>query len=190
MGVVILAGGASSRMGRDKARLSLDGRSLLAHVRAAARSLDYPVRIIRRDRIGRCGPLGGIYTALRSSRSGAELFLACDMPFISPGLLRRIARSLRVRDQASFAVVGRRTGFPFVIRSEAAPIVKRQILRGQLSVHALARVLKARRIMARPAEKQSLFNINTPEEFAAATQRSSAQRRSRSNRKDVPTGPR
>lgn len=56
--VFILAGGLSARMGRDKARLRLRGRTLLAWVRAAARATGWPVRVIRRDLVPRCGPLG------------------------------------------------------------------------------------------------------------------------------------
>ena len=86
--VCILAGGLSSRMGRDKARLRLNGRTLLAQVRDAAQTLGCPVRVIRRDLVTRCGPLGGVFTALKTSRAEAVLFLACDMPFVSPELLR------------------------------------------------------------------------------------------------------
>ena len=84
--VSILAGGLSSRLGRDKARVRLGRRTLLAHVRRAAKELGLPVRVIRRDLVPRCGPLGGVFTALKTSRADAELFLACDMPFVSASL--------------------------------------------------------------------------------------------------------
>lgn len=98
---VILAGGRSSRMGRDKALVPLHGRPLLQ------RALDImaphvdellvigdPVkyghvsaRVIADDVPG-VGPLGGIVTALRNARHARMLVLACDMPHITPRLLR------------------------------------------------------------------------------------------------------
>src|SRR5262249_28524004 len=91
MAISILAGGRSSRMGRDKAKLRLGGRTLLAIIRRTARTTGWRVRVIRRDALPGNGPLGGLHEALRSSRAGAELFLACDMPYVRPRLLRRLA---------------------------------------------------------------------------------------------------
>ena len=56
-------------MGRDKSLVQLGRRTLLQHVRTAARSLGVPVRVIRRDSVPRCGPLGGIYTGLKRTRA-------------------------------------------------------------------------------------------------------------------------
>ena len=92
MEVCILAGGLSSRMGRDKSKLRLGGKSLLSHVKtaAAAAAQNCPVRIIRKDLVPRCGPLGGIYTALRTTRAQCVLFLSCDMPFVPRTLVERL----------------------------------------------------------------------------------------------------
>src|SRR2546430_17716334 len=86
--ICLLAGGQSRRMGRDKSRLKLGRRTLLGHIRAEAKTLGLPVRVIRRDLVPRCGPLGGIYTALKSTRADGVLFLACDMPFVRAALLK------------------------------------------------------------------------------------------------------
>ena len=83
---VILVGGKSRRMGVDKARLRLGGRTLLARVREHAAQLGFRVRVVRKDLVPPCGPLGGIYTAMKRSRADALLFLSCDMPFVTvPG---------------------------------------------------------------------------------------------------------
>jgi molybdopterin-guanine dinucleotide biosynthesis protein A len=78
-------------MGRDKARLRLGQRTMLGRIRVAARATGLPVRVIRRDAVPRCGPLGGIYTALQSTRAEAVLFLACDMPFVTPELIQWVS---------------------------------------------------------------------------------------------------
>src|SRR6266566_1093085 len=85
--ICILAGGLSRRMGRDKSRLRLGRRTMLGHIRGEARKLGFPVRVIRRDAVPRCGPLGGVYTALKTTRAHAVVFLACDMPFVSADLI-------------------------------------------------------------------------------------------------------
>src|SRR5437879_712927 len=41
--------------------------------------------------VPRCGPLGGIYTALQTTRAQVILFLACDMPFITTELMQTMA---------------------------------------------------------------------------------------------------
>src|SRR3989442_2366376 len=100
--ICILAGGLSSRMGRNKSRLRLGGRTLLAHIHATAKTIGLPLRIIRRDLVVHCGPLGGLYSALVTSRADATLFLACDMPFVSAGLLEMLVRKAEHNENALF----------------------------------------------------------------------------------------
>ena len=80
-------------MGRDKIRIMLGGKTLLERVSVAAEQCGFKLRVIRHDLVPRCGPLGGIYTALRTTSAEAVLFLACDMPFVGPELLRLVLRS-------------------------------------------------------------------------------------------------
>ena len=166
LAVAILAGGLSTRMGREKARLRLDGKSLLAHARAAAGELGCPVRVVRRDLVPRCGPLGGVLTALMVCRAEAVVLLACDMPWVSPELLRKLARGVRTR-RAVFVAVDGVVGFPFALRAEARLEVESQIERGEFSLQALATVLRAKRSEV-PARAVELVNLNTPQELVAA----------------------
>jgi molybdopterin-guanine dinucleotide biosynthesis protein A len=169
--ISILAGGRSSRMGRDKARLRFQGRSLLAYVRAAAGETGWPVRVIRRDVIARCGPLGGIYTALKSSRAGAELFLACDMPFVSTRWLMALAANFGPRRDAVFSEMDGVTGFPFLLSVSALPIVEQQIQSGLFSLQALAAAMGAKRIRVPESRRLEVFNINTPQDWREAQRR-------------------
>ena len=166
--ICLLAGGLSSRMGRDKARLRLGRRTLLGHVRAVARALALPVRVIRRDLVPRCGPLGGVYTALLTSRAEIILFMACDMPFVSVELLQTLARRA-ARARAVFSLEAGRAGFPFALRRTTQPVVQRQVQAGAFSLQALAKKLRARTLPA-PGGALELFNINTPEDWREARQ--------------------
>lgn len=168
----ILAGGLSSRMGRDKSRLRLGRRTLTGHIKATLRGLGLKARLVRRDSVERCGPIGGILTALETSRADCVLVLACDMPFVSNPLLQMVLEAMRASDKAVFASAGRLAGFPIVLRREAClPIVRRQIERGGFSLQSLARAVRAR--MVRPAGvlRKDLFNVNSPGELNAARNR-------------------
>src|SRR3954471_15493811 len=115
IGVCILAGGLSSRMRKDKARLRLDGRSLLGHVRRVVAEAGLACRVVTKDAVSRRGPLGGIYTCLASSRAEAEIFLACDMSFITSELLLKLVASFEAhRGRAVFSSAGDKASFPCI----------------------------------------------------------------------------
>jgi len=88
----VLAGGASVRMGRDKALLELDGRPLIAIALDKLRALDLTPRIagarpdlasfapVVSDNFPGCGPLGGIEAAMTASDEDLHLFLPVDLP--------------------------------------------------------------------------------------------------------------
>ena len=112
LGGYVLAGGRSSRMGRDKALLELGGRPLIAHAVAKIRSLTGDARILAGespgnpslsryaplvfDRVPGCGPVGGIEAALADSAHDWNLILPVDVPFLPQALLARwIARVTR-----------------------------------------------------------------------------------------------
>ncbi len=92
----ILAGGQSSRMGRDKALLEFGGVPLLVRTarllepRVAAVTVIGPaeryaalgLRVVPDDHPG-LGPLGGLATALRISRSEWNLVVGCDLPYLT-----------------------------------------------------------------------------------------------------------
>jgi molybdopterin-guanine dinucleotide biosynthesis protein A len=99
---VILAGGKSRRMGRDKAFLAFDGAPLIARVIERVRSLCAEVIIVANDAdayapfgarvVGDVypgkGSLGGVFSGLQAARAEFVLAVACDMPFLNPALLR------------------------------------------------------------------------------------------------------
>jgi molybdenum cofactor guanylyltransferase len=110
----VLAGGESSRMGRDKALLEFDGVPLVVRtvrlVEAAAGSAAVVaspktygalgLRVIADDWPG-AGPLGGIATALRASQFSWNLIVACDLPYLSEEWLKHlVSRALSTRADA------------------------------------------------------------------------------------------
>ena len=105
-GAIVMAGGQSRRMGRDKAYLPVDGHPLIEHVcdqlrphfrqiliSAASEDgygfLGAPVVV---DPVAGEGPLRGIASALRASEHDTNLVMACDIPSLDVGLLRHMLR--------------------------------------------------------------------------------------------------
>ncbi len=155
-------------MGRDKARLRLGRKTMLGQIRATAWSTGWPVRVIRRDRVARCGPLAGVYTALLTTRKEAVLFLACDAPFVSGQLLRRLVRQFQAAPAAWFVVHRGRVGFPFLLLRGGLAAVEAQIERRDFSLQALAAALKGSKLRLPHAWAPQLRNVNTPGDWERA----------------------
>ncbi|MFZ0819419.1 MAG: molybdenum cofactor guanylyltransferase [Candidatus Acidiferrales bacterium] len=92
----ILAGGLSSRMGRDKALLEIGGKALIERAAALCAPLVASVTLVGDpqtyarfglptlpDRWPGAGPLGAIATALAAAHQPWCLVLACDMPNVT-----------------------------------------------------------------------------------------------------------
>lgn len=104
---VVMAGGKSSRMGSDKGLVEFDGKPLVQYAIDSLKSVCDNVLISTRnpaysqfglpliaDEIPDCGPIGGIYSALKASTTDQILVLACDMPFVtSETLLKLLAQN-------------------------------------------------------------------------------------------------
>jgi len=97
----VLAGGASQRMGFDKAQLLLGSERMVDRqvrlLRAMCRSVTIigpPARFagagvqVYEDEVLGQGPLGGVRTGLHKARTEFSLFLACDMPLMEERFLR------------------------------------------------------------------------------------------------------
>ncbi|MDB6056512.1 MAG: Molybdenum cofactor guanylyltransferase, partial [Verrucomicrobiales bacterium] len=113
-------------------------------------------------------PLGGIYTGLKTSRADVILFLACDMPWVSVQLLRRVARAISLKTEAVFTKQNRFAGFPFALRVTALAQVERQIGTGDFSLQTLARNLQGKFVRAKMSE---LVDLDTPDDLAQARRR-------------------
>lgn len=107
MGVtgIILAGGKSSRMGKDKGLIPLAGKQLASYSIQALKSWCDPIMISSNNPLYEefgydvfpdvekgLGPLGGIYSGFKKN-PGLDIFvLSCDMPLISSALIGYILK--------------------------------------------------------------------------------------------------
>lgn len=92
---IILSGGKSSRMGTDKALMTIDGKSLLERAIDVCSPVCNPVFVSSNnplhkktgiqmisDEIADCGPLGGIYSCLRKTATNWNFVLSVDAAFM------------------------------------------------------------------------------------------------------------
>ena len=166
--VCILAGGLSSRMGRDKSRVRLGGQTFLKRIQETVAGSGETARVIRRDLTPRCGPLGGVQTALATTKKGAVLFLSCDMPFITAKLLKEISGKFGGTGKPVFSQTSEGLGFPFMLGKTALPMVDQLLGQKRFSVQNLAKTVDAKSHLLPESRHHELLNINTPGELAAA----------------------
>lgn len=186
IGGYVLAGGKSSRMGRDKAFLEINGVPLIAQAVAKLREVCAEVCILGDkpelaaygplvpDLHANCGPIGGIEAALGHSRFDWNLVVPVDAPFLPASFLREWVErvmgdgALRV---AYFEVGGRPQPGVLLIRRDTRPHVSAAIERGEYKLlPALAAAANGRSHVERIAgDHESWFaNVNTPEDLESA----------------------
>lgn len=188
---VVLAGGASRRMGLDKARLTLGGSTLpaLAAERLAAACAEVVVADRGRrvlpdlpslpDGPGR-GPAAGILGAAAAYPDRPLLVLACDLPGVPAALLGELARSTW-HDWTVPRWSGGLEPLCALYAPAALEALRERVGRGLLAPHRLAgdRSLAVRylegELLARFGPPQALFaNLNTPADLARYTSIASA----------------
>lgn len=186
----ILAGGKSSRMGTDKAFVTLDGRTLLERALDLARTITPDVMIVgaaskfRRfgtvveDVFPHCGPLGGIHAALRSSGAELNLMLAVDVPFLPVELLRGLIARAESNPEMMAIVPRTDQGWQplcAVYRREFADAAEAALRAGNYKIDA---VFASVRVLAVDEPElaecgfsaQVFCNVNTPQELSAANE--------------------
>ena len=119
---LILAGGMSSRMGKDKSQLNFHGRPQEFHLAQMCADLGLETFISKRedeekafpvlaDRFVDLGPFGAICTAFMHDPDAAWLVLACDLPFISKEFLIQLIQK-RDRSKVATTVQSNQKDFP------------------------------------------------------------------------------
>lgn len=186
----MLAGGKSTRLGRDKASEVLRGRSLLQrvidrldgfadeYVVVAAPGQELPSTYASRpiatveDRYPGAGPLGGLYTGLSSMTASRAIALACDMPLLKPSLL-----ALLLRLQPGFDAVVPLNGPPeplcAVYAASCVPAIEARLEAAEYKMTGFYDSVNVR--FVEPSEWQapdpdgvSFFNVNDEEDLRRA----------------------
>jgi molybdopterin-guanine dinucleotide biosynthesis protein A len=187
---LVLAGGASSRMGRNKALLMFDGEPLVARVVRTLATLTEDVVIVSNDAAPYrflqrpivpdvqpgYGPLMGLYSGLRAVSGELVLLVAVDMPFLSQRFMRYLLEQAPEYDVVIPQAHDRLHPLCAVYRRQTClPAIEQAIARRQrrlIAFHAQVRV----RVVSEPelrrlsSDLRALMNVNTPAELAVAEQ--------------------
>lgn len=187
MNVIVLAGGRSRRMGRDKARLPFLGMPLavrvLERLRPCARRLlvvanddaGYvpPDVLLVRDVFPGRGPLAGLHAGLLASDADLNLVVGCDLPFASAAAGLLLAGSIGDADAAVPVVGGRPQPLHALYRRRCLCAAEELLARGRPALMGLLERVRVRwveeRALARVCDPRLLTrNVNTPRELRTA----------------------
>jgi molybdopterin-guanine dinucleotide biosynthesis protein A len=183
----VTAGGRSSRMGRDKAWLELDGQTMIERVITAIKAVTTDVSVIANSaeykRLGLpvyadthigIGPLEAIRTALANASTSRVLLVGCDLPFVTAELFSFLL-SLKGDDQAIVPVGADDRLEPLcaVYSTNALSSVIRLIENDGRKVSLLFERIRTRlvtfdEIRHLPGAELFFENVNTQEEYSRA----------------------
>ena len=182
---IVLAGGRSTRFGRDKLAEPVDGRPLLEHAIGAVRQVTADVVVvvapvpdawippgvsIIRDERAFEGPLAGVVAGLGATDAEIVLIVAGDMPTVVPAVLDRLIAALSAAsaDAMVLEVGDDRPPIPMALRRRTAAITAGALLAsGERRLRALSEALHAAAVPEREWRRDdpagaSLLDVDTP----------------------------
>ncbi len=185
---LVLAGGMSQRMGRDKAKLNYHGReqALWAYeqleiagveaflsVRDAEQkaSIDARYQTIK-DRFYGFGPLSGILSAMEEDKQAAWLIVACDLPLFDQAALTQLLSQRNAKRMAT-AFVSSHDGLPEPLAAIYEPKSRAKLYQAiALGISCPRKVLiHSNTELLTPLYPLALENANTPEDFHILSER-------------------
>jgi len=183
----ILAGGASSRMGTNKALLKIDGEPLITRSYQTLARLFHEVIIVTNspedyaflpcrkvpDIFPGIGSIAGLHSALHHSATELTFVSACDMPFIEPEVIRHLCE---LQQEGYDAVIpfssGGQEPLHAVYSTGCRVVFEKAILDNDWKIVDILPRLKTKLISWDEMQSvsgavKSFLNVNTPEEYVA-----------------------
>ena len=194
---IVLAGGQSRRLGRDKASTIVAGKTLLQHVIDRVSPLVDEVIVVTRpgqilppvtegsmyagdvklvlaeDVFPGKGPLGGLYSGLAAASVFPAVVVACDMPLLQPALIEELLRLAPGFDAVVPVHLGRPEPLCAVYATSCLDAIQARIDRADLKLSALPDDLHTCYVAEADWRRLdpdglSFFNLNTPDDLARA----------------------
>ncbi|MBD3334365.1 MAG: NTP transferase domain-containing protein, partial [Candidatus Eisenbacteria bacterium] len=175
----VLVGGRSRRMGRPKAQIRIGDRESATYVVRALRpvteriflvgeaaGLDHLGLMHVRDIRPEHGPLGGLETAFLESRAERLVVVACDLPCVTPALLRRLQMAAVGYQAAVPNVGGQRHPLCAVYDRSCLPVIQRRLDDGTYGMLEMLNEITCCDVFTdaegNPLDPDLLINVNTP----------------------------
>ena len=190
---IVLAGGKSRRLGRDKTIEPFDGQPLIERVLARLanvteeavvvvndtnRIADLPISNVVRtavDLFTNGGSLGGIYTGLTAAKADWAFAVACDMPFINISLIEYILSLREGYDMVVPVINGRPEPTHAAYSKTCLPHMERRLRANDLKISGFFDEVRVRYVKQTDVERfdihqLSFFNVNTEDDLQHALQ--------------------
>ena len=193
---IVLAGGKSQRMGKDKRFLMVGGEPMVARAIAICETLFDDIVIVTavpetliktshrvvHDIEPDCSALGGIYTGLSYASLHYGFVLACDMPWVSPSVVRFLIERVYEHKAVGYDVVIPRRDFGLepthaVYSKRCIPFLKKMIESRDFAIQKLCdvddlsiRYVSSEEMHTFDPQGRSFVNVNTPSDLERAQQ--------------------
>ena len=178
---ILLAGGESTRMGRDKGLLPVNGTSMIEHIIRRLKPLFQEILVssnqlekhacpgarVVPDRICGLGPFMGVVSCLEASKTDLNFVVACDMPAIEPALVRKILAEARDHDGAvPMDKQGRYEPLFAAYRKSLLPAAKKLLDSRERRITDLYPHGRIRFVEMGQEELETMKSLNTPDDYA------------------------
>jgi molybdopterin-guanine dinucleotide biosynthesis protein A len=183
---IVLCGGRSTRMGRDKLSLPFGTETMLARVLRTVRQVVPDVVLVARegqalpagleavrDPAEGLGPVAAIATGLSSLNADRAIAVACDMPLLRPAVLRRLLDLAEGWDACVPVVDGFAVPTCAVYRCAIGAVARDLVAARELRPAALLERVNTRYVEAADLREvdpalESFRDCNTPERYRGA----------------------
>jgi len=191
-GAIILSGGKSSRMGKNKALLPINDKTNIERIRDELKSLFDDIILVTNDsetyeflnlksvsdKFPGKGPLAGIHAGLMASDYEENIVVACDMPFVSAELAATLVQNLKHYDAIIPVIDGKQHPLFAAYQKRIVPEIEVCLQEDRLRVIHLLDKLNVRYPDGDFLQSYSdvrldniFFNMNVPEEYEEAKKR-------------------
>ncbi len=189
---IILAGGMSRRLGRNKAIENIANKPLLSIVCDAIKPFVNELIIVVNnkqrqkelsflkntkftiDKYNNSGSLGGIYTGLLKAKNEKAIIVACDMPFISPSIISLMISKIK---SSIDIIIPETEGFKHsthaIYSKSCIKIIKKNLDDNNLKISNIfnmckTKIISEKEIYDTEPNTASFFNINTEVDLTTA----------------------
>jgi len=184
LGLIILSGGKSSRMGCNKVWLNWQGQTFIEKMIHKAKDYGFtdiivvandaaeeyktlPIKLTK-DVYTDCGPLGGIHAGLSFGSLPYYVVVSCDMPLLDFHFVEGLTAYLDGINQAIVPLTKEhQQPLAAIYHRDCIPVIVQLLERGERKIDLLLQDVETKRVPLYDFSR-SFFNVNTPEELVIA----------------------
>lgn len=159
IGAIILCGGKSSRMGKDKGLLPFYSAPMVSHIVKALQSYKIPINLVTSNKdyeqfgielisdiYENKGPIGGIHAGLTASKYDVNIVISCDTPLVPAGLFKMLLNKYVDEDALVIEIQERTHPLIGIYNKRIVPILETLIEDNQLRLSQLLDRIKTRKL--------------------------------------------